>query len=168
MMKTKFSLLIFALLFVCSGMMAQDKITIGVIQYDLGDVDKSFKDLHDQGFGSCELNYQKNKFTKDFAEKVKAASKKHNIKVTTVVGVPGSHCVWNFRQGPATIGLVPKEERAEKIKVYHEMIDFCAMAEISPLCTLISVLYRKIPLPNNIKILSRSCRIWRIMPSSAV
>ena len=57
MMKTKFSLLIFALLFVCSGMMAQDKITIGVIQYDLGDVDKSFKDLHDQGFGSCELNY---------------------------------------------------------------------------------------------------------------
>ena len=129
-MKTKFSLLIFALLFVCSGMMAQDKITIGVIQYDLGDVDKSFKDLHDQGFGSCELNYQKNKFTKDFAEKVKAASKKHNIKVTTVVGVPGSHCVWNFRQGPATIGLVPKEERAEKIKVYHEMIDFCAMAEI--------------------------------------
>lgn len=79
-MKTKFSLLIFALLFVCSGMMAQDKITIGVIQYDLGDVDKSFKDLHDQGFGSCELNYQKNKFTKDFAEKVKAASKKHNVK----------------------------------------------------------------------------------------
>ena len=47
MMKTKFSLLIFALLFVCSEMMAQDKITIGVIQYDLGDVDKSFKDLHD-------------------------------------------------------------------------------------------------------------------------
>ena len=61
-MKTKFSLLIFALLFVCSEMMAQDKITIGVIQYDLGDVDKSFKELHDQGFGSCELNYQKNKF----------------------------------------------------------------------------------------------------------
>ena len=28
MMKTKFSLLIFALLFVCSGMMAQDKICL--------------------------------------------------------------------------------------------------------------------------------------------
>ena len=39
----------------CSEMMAQEKITIGVIQYDLGDVNKSFKDLHDQGFGSCEL-----------------------------------------------------------------------------------------------------------------
>lgn len=129
-MKTKFSLLIFVLLFMCSEMIAQDKITIGVIQYDLSNIDKSLKDLHDQGFGSCEINYKKNALTKDFAEQVKMASKKHNIKVTTLVGVPGSKSVWNFRQGPATIGLVPVEERADKIKVYHEMIDFCAMADI--------------------------------------
>ena len=44
-MKTKFSLLIFVLLFMCSEMIAQDKITIGVIQYDLSNIDKSFKDL---------------------------------------------------------------------------------------------------------------------------
>ena len=111
-MKTKLSLLIFALLFVFSGTKAQNNITIGVIQYDLSNIDNSFKDLHDQGFGSCELSYRNNTLTKEFAEKVKAASKKHNIKVTTVVGVPGSRSVWNFRQGPATIGLVPKEERA--------------------------------------------------------
>ena len=123
-MKTKFSLLIFVLLFMCFEMIAQDKITIGVIQYDLSNIDKSFKDLHDQ------INYKKNALTKDFAEQVKMASKKHNIKVTTLVGVPGSKSVWNFRQGPATIGLVPVEERADKIKVYHEMIDFCAMADI--------------------------------------
>lgn len=129
-MKTKFSLLIFVLLFMCSKMIAQDKITIGVIQYDLSNIDKSFKDLHDQGFGSCEINYRKNALTKDFAEQVKMASKKHNIKVTTLVGVPGSKSVWNFRQGPATIGLVPVEERTDKIKVYREMIDFCAMADI--------------------------------------
>lgn len=129
-MKTKFSLLAFVLLLICSGTMAANKITIGVIQYDLSDIDKSFKDLHDQGFGSCEINYRKNALTKEFAEKVKQASKKHDIKVTTLVGVPGSKNTWNFRKGPATIGLVPAEERAEKIEVYHEMIDFCAMADI--------------------------------------
>lgn len=129
-MKTKLSLLFFVLLFVFTTAQAVDKITIGVIQYDLSDVDKSFKDLHDQGFGSCEINYRKNTLTKDFAEKVKEASKKHDIKVTTLVGVPGSKNVWNFQKGPATIGLVPVEERVEKIKVYHEMIDFCAMADI--------------------------------------
>lgn len=128
-MKVKHCLLATALLFACTVVRAADKITIGVIQYDLSDIDKSFKDLHDQGFGSCEINYKKNTLTKEFAEKVKEASKKHEIKVTTLVGVPGKS-VWNFRQGPATIGLVPAEGREEKIKVYHEMIDFCAMADI--------------------------------------
>lgn len=129
-MKTKLILFVVAFLLAGFSVHGENKITIGVIQYDLSDIDKSFKDLHDQGFGSCEINYKRNTFTKDFAEKVKAASKKYDIKVTTVVGVPGSHNAWNFRQGPATIGLVPTEERDEKIKVYHEMIDFCAMAEI--------------------------------------
>lgn len=129
-MKTKLSLLAAALLFAFTTIQAENEITIGVIQYNLSDIDKSFKDLHDQGFGSCEINYRSNTLTKEFAEQVKTASKKHQIKVTTVVGVPGSKSVWNFRQGPATIGLVPTEERAEKIKVYHEMIDFCAMADI--------------------------------------
>ena len=129
-MKVKHCLVAAALLFALTTAQAADKITIGVIQYDLSDIDKSFKDLHEQGFGSCEINYRKNTLTKDFAEKVKEASKKYDIKVTTLVGVPGSKSTWNFRKGPATIGLVPTEERAEKIKVYHEMIDFCAMADI--------------------------------------
>lgn len=129
-MKVKHCLLVAALLFACTTVQAGNKITIGVIQYDLSDIDKSFKDLHEQGFGSCEINYKKNTLNEAFAEKVKEASKKHDIKVTTLVGVPGSKSEWNFRRGPATIGLVPTEERDEKIKIYHEMIDFCAMADI--------------------------------------
>lgn len=129
-MKVKHCLLVAALLLACATVQGGNKITIGVIQYDLSDIDKSFKDLHEQGFGSCEINYKKNTLNEAFAEKVKEASKKHDIKVTTLVGVPGSKSEWNFRRGPATIGLVPEEERAEKIKVYHEMIDFCAMADI--------------------------------------
>ena len=93
-MKTKLSLLAAALLFAFTTIQAENEITIGVIQYDLSDIDKSFKDLHDQGFGSCEINYRSNTLTKEFAEQVKAASKKHQIKVTTVVGVPGSKSVW--------------------------------------------------------------------------
>ena len=111
-------------------MKAQEQITIGVIQYDVCDIDKSFKDLHEQGFGSCELNYSEKRFTKELAEQVKAASKKHRIRVTTLVGVPGSKSTWNFRQGPATIGLVPTDERSEKLDVYRKMIDFCVLAGI--------------------------------------
>ncbi|MDD4590441.1 MAG: sugar phosphate isomerase/epimerase [Parabacteroides sp.] len=130
-MKTKFSLLILAVMFVFSEAMAQgkSKITVGVIQYDWTNLDKSFKELHDAGFGSCQLNYNAKAANKTSAEQVKAVSKKYNIKVTTLVGVPG-HSVWNFRQGPATIGLVPTEGRAEKLQTYHNMIDFCVEAGI--------------------------------------
>ena len=86
--------------------------------------------IRDRGFGSCELNYSEKRFTKELAEQVKAASKKHRIRVTTLVGVPGSKSTWNFRQGPATIGLVPTDERSEKLDVYRKMIDFCVQAGI--------------------------------------
>lgn len=52
--------------------------------------------------------------------------------MTTVVGVPG-HSVWNFREGPSTIGLVPAEGREAKLKTYYAMIDFCVMARIPAL-----------------------------------
>ncbi|MDO5571544.1 MAG: sugar phosphate isomerase/epimerase family protein [Bacteroidales bacterium] len=129
-MKKKIYFLMTVFLLSLSTINAKSGITIGVIQYDLNDIDKSFKELHDQGFTSCEINYKRNTLNEEFAKKVKKASLKHNIKVTTLVGVPGSKSRWNFTEGPSTIGLVPKEEREEKIKVYHEMIDFCSIADI--------------------------------------
>ena len=74
-----------AMALICPGVKAQEQITIGVIQYDVRDIDKSFKALHEQGFGSCELNYSEKRFTKELAEQVKAASEKHRIRVTTLV-----------------------------------------------------------------------------------
>ena len=63
-MKTAFSLWAMALLLAfASPAQSENKITIGVIQYDLSDIDKSFKDLHEQGFGSCEINYRANTLT---------------------------------------------------------------------------------------------------------
>ena len=71
---------------------ASNNITIGVIQYDLSNIDKSFKELKAQGFGSCEVNYS-NKFTPELAKQIKDTSEKYGIKVTTIVGVPGSKSV---------------------------------------------------------------------------
>lgn len=117
-----------ALLIVSFLAKAQNDITIGVIQYDIENIDQSFKELKNSGFGSCQLNYS-SKMDEKFAEQVKEAASKNGIKVSTVVGVPG-HSVWNFKEGPSTIGLVPKTGREEKIKVYKNMIDFCELAGV--------------------------------------
>lgn len=104
------------------------KITIGTIVYKWQDIDNQFKFLKENGFTSCQLNYNKG-MDAAFAKKVKTVSQKYDIKITTVVGVPG-HSEWNFIKGPSTIGLVPTEGRAEKIETYHHMIDFCAEAGV--------------------------------------
>ena len=103
----------------------QQNITIGTIVYHLDDINKSFKELHDNGFTSCEIQYSKSKCTPELAKAIKAASKKYGIPVTTIVGVPGSGNKWNFTAGPSTIGLVPAEGREAKIETYHKMIEFC-------------------------------------------
>lgn len=102
-------------------------ITIGTIVYNLDDIDARFSELAEAGFSSCEINYNSS-CDDNLAAKIREASAKYGIKVTTVVAVPGSHSVWNFKEGPSTIGLVPEEERDEKIEVYHKMIDFCKAA----------------------------------------
>ena len=132
---------------------AGQKITIGTIVYNWKDLDNQFKNLHEDGFTSCQLSYSKS-FDAAFAAKVKDASQKYNIKVTTVVGVPGHSC-WNFTQGPSTIGLVPTDGREEKLAVYRNMIDFCKEAGVRP-CIPISDSFRKTVHPTVIKILSIS------------
>lgn len=127
-MKTKLGIWIVAMLFLGFSMKAQDQISIGAMLYDIRDIDKSLKELHELGFGSCQLNYRK-EMDRAFADRLKVASEKNRIKISTIVGVPG-RSVWNFKEGPATIGLVPEEGREEKIRTYQDMIDFCAMAGV--------------------------------------
>lgn len=105
-------------------------ITIGTIVYNLDDIDAQFQGLHEAGFKSCQLNWNATKMTPEFAAKVKAAEAKWNIKVTTVVGVPGKGIEWNFTKGPATIGLVPAYDRWDRVKMYKRMIDFCQEAGV--------------------------------------
>jgi len=127
-MKIRHYLLLIAALFGATSLQAKSDITIGVIQYDWSNIDKSLAELHALGFGSCQMNWNP-KMDINFAKQLKEAAAKNNIKVTTLVGVPGD-CEWNFRKGPETIGLVPPEGREAKLAEYRKMIDFCVFAGI--------------------------------------
>ena len=85
----------------------------------------------------------------EFAKKLRETADKYKIKITTIVGVPG-HCVWNFVQGPSTIGLVPREGREAKIATYKKMI--VAKKPVFLPCILILVSFLKICQANNTKI----------------
>ena len=116
---------------ICWGKKNTSPITIGCIVSGTGDVDATFKNLQEMGFTSCQIGFPQN-YTQETIDRLKAAQAKYGIKVTTVITIPG-RCVWNFTEGPSTIGLVPVEGREQKMVVYRQCVDFCQKAGIPAL-----------------------------------
>ena len=112
----------------CIAKNTASPITIGCIVGAGGDVDATFHNLQDMGFTSCQISFPLD-YTQETIDKLKAAREKYGIKITTVITVPG-RCVWNFTEGPSTIGLVPEAGREQKLDAYRKCIDFCQKAGI--------------------------------------
>jgi len=79
-------------------------------------------------------------FEMDLVAKLRQALEKHQIEATSlVVGGPGKE-VWDFYQGPPTIGLVPRETRAARIAHIRKASDFakqCGLQAVQTHCGFI-------------------------------
>lgn len=73
--------------------------------------------------------------TKENAEKIKAMFKDEY----TISGLWGGWVVgptvWNFIDGPSTIGIVPKEWRAQRVEGLKKVIDFANMLDVKTVTT---------------------------------
>jgi L-ribulose-5-phosphate 3-epimerase len=102
------------------------------------DPDASMAKVRDLGLPTCQA------FVDDFkpglAEGLRQALDKHGIEATSlVVGGPGRE-VWDFYQGPLTIGLVPRETRAVRIAHIRTASDFakqCGIPAVQTHCGFI-------------------------------
>jgi L-ribulose-5-phosphate 3-epimerase len=74
-------------------------------------------------------------FDMDLVGRLRQALEKHQIEATSlVVGGPGKE-VWDFYQGPLTIGLVPRETRAARIAHIKKASDFARQCGIQAVQT---------------------------------
>src|SRR5438132_8018078 len=74
-------------------------------------------------------------FELDLVKRLRQALEKHQIEATSlVVGGPGKE-VWDFYQGPLTIGLVPRETRAARIAHIKKASDFAKQCGITAVQT---------------------------------
>ncbi len=85
---------------------------IGVIISLGSDIEERIKKVSELGLTSCQLNnYNPARFSDEMAEKVNRACKEYGVRVSAVwCGWPGPR-VWNFVDGPSTLGLVPEAYR---------------------------------------------------------
>jgi L-ribulose-5-phosphate 3-epimerase len=78
--------------------------------------------VRDLGFTTCQIGIED--FSAEMERGLKAAVEKTGIEITALDSLgPGPH-VWDFYQGPVTIGLVPEKYRRARIDHFKKASDF--------------------------------------------
>jgi sugar phosphate isomerase/epimerase len=89
--------------------------------------------IHDLGFSNCQVSTED--FSDTMLEGIRAAVGKFNLEVTALnTSGPGRN-VYDFYQGPLTIGLVPRQYRAQRIAHFKKASDFAKKLGIPALHT---------------------------------
>ena len=104
-------------------------MTVGVLIELFKDtvIDERFPELKDMGMDSCQLVcWDRDMLHDDWAAlAVDQAAEKHGVHITAFwCGWEGSR-VWDFYEGQLTLGLVPADYRADRLKMVMDGSD-CA------------------------------------------
>jgi L-ribulose-5-phosphate 3-epimerase len=92
------------------------------------DPDTAMAKVHELGLPTCQVYVDE--FELEQVGRLRQALDKHGIEATSlVVGGPGKE-VWDFYQGPLTIGLVPRETRAARLAHIKKASDFARQCSI--------------------------------------
>ena len=101
-------------------------MAVGLLVSPHGAPEATIKRVHDMGFSNCFLSLDGyiGKFTANDAKQIGDLLSKYDVVATTVEVVGPPPLVWDFQQGPATIGLVPPKYRAARIDALKQVSDF--------------------------------------------
>lgn len=112
-----------------------------IVILDSLQIDEKFKQVADYGFHYCQLcGWGKQFFTDEVAELVLAACKKYDVEISTFWCGWTEPAVWDFYEGPFTLGLVPAEYRAIRIEDLKQGSDFAKKLGVSKLATHVGFL----------------------------
>jgi L-ribulose-5-phosphate 3-epimerase len=101
---------------------ATSDIRLGLFTGVQKDPDAALAKIREIGLPTCQAATED--FTDGMVQRLKAAMDRHKIEVTAVnCGGPGP-LLYDFYQGPATIGLVPRKYRAPRIAQLKKASDF--------------------------------------------
>jgi len=106
---------------------APKNILLGVIS-SANNPEEDLKIVRDLGFPTCQLNIAN--YSPDLAVRLSASLEKYRLKGTSLTCMGPGIYRYNFTEGPSTIGLVPRQNRATRVERLKQGIDFCKAAGI--------------------------------------
>ncbi|XCP85517.1 hypothetical protein ABXS75_01560 [Roseburia hominis] len=99
------------------------------------DIEERFAELKSMGLESCQLVCWNRKILNDdaAAKAVNAAIEKYDVGISAFWCGWEGRKVWDFYEGQLTLGLIPADYRAERVKMLMEGSDFAKKIHVSSL-----------------------------------
>lgn len=111
------------------------KNEIGVMA-SLREDGSSLKPVADFGLSVCQLvSWAQEQWTEDKADSIKAEIEETGVRITSFWAGWPRPAVWDFIDGPETLGLVPAAYRAERVPVLKKAADFAAKIGLPAIIT---------------------------------
>ncbi len=109
-------------------------LRLGVMSSVGEDPSESLGKVRDLGLPTCQLGLgTPDRFSPDLAEEIRRAAAKWGVEITACWPRLPGRTVWNFTEGPATIGLVPRATRPERVETFKRSSDFARLLGVPAL-----------------------------------
>lgn len=109
------------------------RFRLGVIVWLHDDAHGLVKRVRDLGFSTCQIGLGEADLS--LAAPLRAALDRQRVEATSIVSTGPGREVYDFYEGPATIGLVPRATRAARIERLQRTSDFAARCGIRAIQT---------------------------------
>ncbi len=112
-------------------------MALGAVVIPYAAPEQTLRQIHELGFTNCFLSLDQyiGSFTPALAKRYVDLLAKYQLTATTVEVVGPPPLIWDFKQGPATLGLVPRKTRAARIDALRQVSDFAAQTGIGQVQT---------------------------------
>lgn len=112
------------------------KIGVCVYLSEKDELSKKFEDLRAQGFDNCQLlSWDPAAWTLENADAVNALTKQYGVTISAFWCGWEGPAVWNFYEGPQTLGLVPPAYRDMRVKNLCDGADFAKLLSVQDVVT---------------------------------
>ncbi len=114
--------------------MADDKLKLGVMGHLRDDPEEAIRKVADLGLPSCQLGWPPGKSIEEGRE-VRRIADDHGVEITTLWAALPGLAVWDFIEGPITIGLVPEDWRAQRVQALEQAARIAADIGVASITT---------------------------------
>jgi len=111
-------------------------MVVGVLVELCTDVEVSIEKVNKLGMSSCQLcNWEQELYTPELAERTVAACGHFGVTISTLWAGWSGPKVWNFYEGPTTLGLLPVEYQAQRVADLKRGADFAKLLGVDQVAT---------------------------------